>query len=360
MLSSNQAILKDQLLTTFKDKLKAALPSSTKPQEKNATNYLFTSLFSGEKFQLDKNVTYIWLLTQNEIKDQDNTISYEPGEINFGVENPLMGNSYKAFHKIHRRDLKARKKILDNEIAEIKRIELDIHTREEKIKDKIAQAGFPGLGHPTLAIQFDKNSGASSASKGYIGGELYFENGSWYLNNRTGRFYNTLDNLQREEKKLLLECIAYQFSIHPCINSAVKVSVFTKSLESIWNKYEKIDGSIVTEVAIKFLLKSFNHNIPQRVDIVTGAKIKSDETPEYLEVKKTLFGKAFPDIESLVNYLNHFDDFMNEMRKIFKLHNQELNKELEIDLRKYIDFLGSKIKIDPSNAASPHSFAKKF
>lgn len=44
------------------------------------------------------------------------------------------------------------------------------------------------LGHPTLAADFVENDGRTVPGQGRIGGELFYQNGSWAINNASGRY----------------------------------------------------------------------------------------------------------------------------------------------------------------------------
>lgn len=327
MFDRNSAQLKEQLKN-----LEAKYATSIKPHEQNTINYCIMNL-SQDKFELVESAKYLWVLTWNEV-------TQEP-EVFFGIENPL--DYPQAFHVNIQGYLKKLKQNLDEAIDKIKQSDADHIKKENQINAMILQNGFPGRGHPTLAIKYN-NNGDALPCKSYAGGELFFEKDQWVLNNASGRFYHIFDKLDFKQRKLMLELIAYQFSNHPCIQSDVKVRVYVKSCDNLWNKFTKRYMNEIAMVGIMIIMKAIKNNMRTCLAVKGNTTARVTELPEYIAIKQMLLDKKLADLQSLVDFALSQDEFFILIKNIVKDNQSLINfKELKNELTPYLDFLQSKI-----------------
>ncbi len=302
----------------------AVKAKSVKYHEIELLNHGIINL-SQDKFNPIEGVPYLWILTQDEEKQT-------PGPIYIGIENPL--DYPEAFHEGISDYLKKAKLNLDQTISEIQKLAAATNITQDILNEQILEAtvktGLARRAHPTLAIKFEQD-GKVVSTKAYMGGELYFENGYWYLNDKSGRYYHAQENRSTKDKEYLLQIVANQIEIHtanhgkPGIKPLLKVILNKTSPEHLWEVYFKQEGIKSGEVgvALIILVKLFKRHLTKAA---------------YNDIKTTLYGMRFPDMNSLVNYLNK-NEFMDLVQEKLTLHNQTKTAELALDINKNIDFL---------------------
>ena len=112
----------------------------------NGINPAFINIML-DSFKPIESVTYIWVLTQN-------SLTKNIDSINFGVENPLEATD--AFEEKNQVSLLKIKSTLEKDIKKIKqepfKSEIDLIQELNEIEIK---TGFKKLDHPTLAVQLN-------------------------------------------------------------------------------------------------------------------------------------------------------------------------------------------------------------
>ncbi|NER39446.1 MAG: hypothetical protein F6J93_36805 [Oscillatoria sp. SIO1A7] len=186
-------------------------PHRVKPSEATMINSVWIDLKeTPQEFVNNKQITYLWVLYDYSSRSQEHSQSEEKTVI-VGIEEPW--KYMDAFDKSVHPKLEEMKK------------------HYEETKDFSNSLGLKdGMGgHPTLAAWFSSD-GRATGSNGcaYIGGELYWDKKTWFLNNQSGRFGRAKGDhkLKKEQIEELLN--EAKEIIEKAVNIEITVEVIMK------------------------------------------------------------------------------------------------------------------------------------
>ncbi|MFA5960992.1 MAG: hypothetical protein WC785_10815 [Tatlockia sp.] len=136
------------------DCVEPELPKKIKPSEEKRVNPAYTQVAGNASFVPLPGVTYLWVLNQDK-------------KLIVGLERPWEHPDAFNF------DLQSadQKKQWEQIAGQLQHTDEDSHE---------------GFGHPTLGVGFFKR-GAAKVGAAYLGGELNFREGTWIVDNKSGR-----------------------------------------------------------------------------------------------------------------------------------------------------------------------------